>query len=137
MRLDSNGGRDHNRPARAKLAGIEFTLGRNGDMLYMLDFRIGYPATMSQNELFRIWAKEAEAALAAKAEGAIVDLWKCAGTRRVLAVVDVDSHDTLDRILMDLPIMSEHGQHVDVQTIPLRRYEDFASDVRERLESGS
>ena len=39
----------------------------------------------------------------------------------------------LDQILLDLPIMSQHGQHVDVQVTPLRKYEDFAADLKERL----
>lgn len=89
---------------------------------------------MVQKELFSIWAREADAALGAKEAGVVVDLWKCVGTRRVVAVVSVDGPDTLDQILMDLPIMKEHGQHVHVDVIPLRRYEDFASDVKKRLE---
>ena len=99
-------------------------------MLFHLDFHIEYPATMTQKELFAIWAKEADAALEAKAAGVVVDLWKCAGSRRVIAIVDADSHDTLDRILLTLPIMKEHGQHVQVDVTPLRRYEDFAEDVK-------
>ena len=103
-------------------------------MLYLLDFHVEYPATMVQKELFPIWAREADAALGAKEAGVVVDLWKCVGTRRVVAVVNVDGPDTLDQILMDLPIMKEHGQHVHVDVIPLRRYEDFASDVKKRLQ---
>lgn len=103
-------------------------------MLYLLDFRVEYPATMVQKELFSIWAREADAALGAKEAGVVVDLWKCVGTRRVVAIVNVDGPDTLDQILMDLPIMKEHGQHVHVDVIPLRRYEDFASDVKKRLQ---
>ncbi len=101
-------------------------------MLYHLLFNVEYPATMSQKELFTIWVGEAEAALAAKKAGAVVDLWKCVGSRRVVAIVDVDGHDTLDQILMDLPIMQEHGQHVHVDVTPLRRYEDFAADIKKR-----
>jgi len=52
----------------------------------------------------------------------------------VIAVVNVDSLDTLDQILFDLPIMKEHGQHVQIDVTPLRRYEDFAADVKKRLE---
>jgi muconolactone delta-isomerase len=103
-------------------------------MLYLLDFHIEYPAAMAQKELFSIWAREADAALAAKEAGVVVDLWKCVGTRRVVAVVNADGPDTVDQILMDLPIMKEHGQHVDVDVTPLRRYEDFASDVKKRIE---
>jgi muconolactone D-isomerase len=41
--------------------------------------------------------------------------------------------DMLDQILLDLPIMKEHGQHVRVDVTPLRRFEDFAADVKKRL----
>jgi muconolactone D-isomerase len=102
-------------------------------MLYFLDFHVEYPAAMTQKDLFSIWAREADAAIGAKEAGAIVDLWKCVGTRRVVAVVNVDGPDTLDQILLDLPIMKEHGQHVQVDVTPLRRYEDFAADVKQRL----
>lgn len=52
----------------------------------------------------------------------------------MIVVVNVDSLDTLDQILLDLPIMKEHGQHVRVDVTPLRRFEDFATDVKKRLE---
>jgi muconolactone delta-isomerase len=103
-------------------------------MLYLLDFRVEYPAEMSQMQLFTIWAREADALLAAKKAGVVVDLWKCVGTRREICIVDVPECDTLDQILFDLPIMQELGQHVDVEVTPLRRYEDFAADVKKRLE---
>ena len=103
-------------------------------MLYHVDFTVEYSAAMSQRDLFTIWAKEAEAALGAKQAGVVVDLWKCVGQRRVIAVVNVDSPDMLDQIALDLPIMQEMGQHVQITVTPLRRYEDFASDVKKRLE---
>jgi muconolactone delta-isomerase len=103
-------------------------------MLYHLDFQVEYSAAMSQKDLFSIWAREADAALGAKKAGVVVDLWKCVGSRRVVAVVNVDSPDTLDQILFDLPIMKENGQHVHIDVTPLRRYEDFAADVKKRLE---
>ncbi|MGK7892976.1 MAG: muconolactone Delta-isomerase [Xenococcus sp. (in: cyanobacteria)] len=102
-------------------------------MLYHLDFQVEYAATMSQQDLFNIWSEEADAALGAKAAGVVVDLWKCVGTRRVIAIVNVDSPDELDRILFNLPIMKRMGQHVQVQVTPLRRYEDFAADVKEMI----
>ena len=37
-------------------------------MLYHLDFRVEYPATMSQKELFAIWSEEADAAINGKIE---------------------------------------------------------------------
>jgi len=102
-------------------------------MLYLLDFNVEYSADMSQRDLFEIWSREADAALGAKQAGVVVDLWKCVGERRVVVVVNVDGPDTLDRILLDLPIMKEHGQHVHVKVNALRRYEDFAADVKKRL----
>ncbi|WNZ27707.1 transporter [Leptolyngbya sp. NK1-12] len=102
-------------------------------MLYHLDFQVEYPTGLSQQELFTVWAEEAEAALGAKQQGIVLDLWKCVGMRRVIAVVDVASPDVLDQILFDLPIMKKMGQHVQVQVTSLRRYEDFATDVRQRL----
>jgi muconolactone D-isomerase len=102
-------------------------------MLYHLDFQVEYSPEMSQKDLLTIWSKEADAALNAKSQGVVVDLWKCVGTRRVIAIVDVDSADSLDQILLDLPIMKEMGQHVQVQVTPLRKYEYFAADVKARL----
>ena len=102
-------------------------------MLYHADFHVEYPASMSQKDFLSIWAREAQAALDAKKAGLVVDIWKCVGSRRVIAIVNVNSLDTLDQILLDLPIMKEHGQHVQVEVTPLRRYEDFAADVKERL----
>ena len=102
-------------------------------MLYHLDFRVEYPASMSQKELFSIWTREAEAAIGAKKAGVVVDLWKCVGSRRVIAIVDAEGPDMLDQILLDLPIMKENGQHVQVEVTPLRRYEDYAADIKKRL----
>jgi muconolactone D-isomerase len=103
-------------------------------MLYHLDFCVEYPSGMSQQDLFKCWAEEADAALGAKKAGVVVDLWKCVGMRRVIAIVDVPSPDALDQILFDLPIMKQMGQHIQVQVTSLRRYEDFAADVRDRLQ---
>ncbi|MHC1559886.1 muconolactone Delta-isomerase [Actinomycetospora sp. C-140] len=104
-------------------------------MLFHLDFHVDYGATMSQQDLFGIWTREAEAALGAKQAGVVVDLWKAAGERRVIAILDVDSHDTLDEICFTLPIMIEMGQFVDITVTALRRYEDFAATVTKLTQS--
>jgi muconolactone delta-isomerase len=103
-------------------------------MLYHVDFHFEYPASMSQKDFLSIWPREAEAGLGAKKAGVVIDLWKCVGSRRVVAIANVDSPDTLDKILLDLPIMKEHGQHVRIDVTPLRRFEDFATDLKKRLE---
>ena len=102
-------------------------------MLCQLNFCVDYDASMQQQGLLGVWAEEADAALGAKSAGLVKDLWKVVGERKVTAIVDVESPDALDRILFDLPIMQKMGHHVDVEVKSLRRYEDFASDVKERL----
>lgn len=102
-------------------------------MLYQLNFTVEYDATMQQQGLLGIWAEEADAALGAKSAGVVKDLWKVVGERKVTAIVDVESPDALDQILFDLPIMQKMGHHVNVDVKSLRRYEDFAADVKERL----
>ena len=102
-------------------------------MLYLLNFNVEYDATMQQQGLLVVWAEEADAALGAKSAGLVKDLWKVVGERKVTAIVEVDSPDALDLILFDLPIMQKMGHHVDVEVKSLRRYEDFAADVKERL----
>ena len=91
-------------------------------MLYLLDFRVDDAARASQLELFQRWRREAEAALAGA--GAVLDLWKCVGQRRVLAVVDVDALDALDHLLGGLPSVQEHRPHLRVDVTPLRRLDD-------------
>lgn len=102
-------------------------------MLYKLDFTVEYDTSMQQQALLGVWAEEAEAVLGAKSAGVVVDLWKVVGERKVLAIVDVETPDDLDRILFDLPIMQKMGHFVQVNVKSLRRYEDFAADVKERL----
>lgn len=102
-------------------------------MLYRLDFTVEYDSAIGQQGLFAIWAEEAEVALGAKSAGVVVDLWKIVGERKVLAIVDVATPDDLDRILFDLPIMQKMGNHVQVDVKSMRRYEDFAADVKERI----
>jgi muconolactone delta-isomerase len=102
-------------------------------MLYKLDFTVEYDETMAQQGLLGIWAEEANAALGAKSAGLGVDLWKVVGERKVLVIADVETPDDLDRILFDLPIMQKMGHLVQVDVKSIRRYEDFAEDVKERL----
>ncbi|MEM1006137.1 MAG: muconolactone Delta-isomerase family protein [Pseudomonadota bacterium] len=102
-------------------------------MLYRLDFTVEYDSGMQQQGLLGVWAEEAEAALGAKSAGVVLDLWKIVGERKVLAIVDVESPDVLDRILFDLPIMQKMGHHVQVDVKSMRRYEDFAADVKDRI----
>jgi muconolactone delta-isomerase len=98
-------------------------------MLYFFKVRVE-PKDWSFDEMWNQWEKETEAALASKAAGKIVTLYKVAGQRRVLAIIDAASHDELDQILMAaLPIA--HNLEFE-EILPIREYENFASDVKRR-----
>jgi muconolactone delta-isomerase len=102
-------------------------------MLYHLDFQVEYAAARFVPHL----GSRGRSRSGAKKAGVVVDLWKCVGMRRVIAILDVASPDQLDQTLFDLPIRQKMGQHVHVDVAALRRYEDFAADVRDRLSAVS
>lgn len=97
-------------------------------MLFFLDMYVD-TKDLTIDELWDLWAKEAQAA-GAVPEGLIVGLYKVVGQRRVLAVMNAESHDQIDRILMaGLPM----SHHLEVNEItPVRDYADFAKDVINR-----
>jgi muconolactone D-isomerase len=98
-------------------------------MLYYFKVRVE-PKDGSIDEMWYWWDKEADAALAAKAAGKMVALYKVAGQRLVIGIMDAESHDELDQIFMAiLPI----AHNLEIQEIlPVRAYESFASDVKRR-----
>tara|TARA_B100000035_G_scaffold308940_1_gene314361 strand:+ start:3941 stop:4255 length:315 start_codon:yes stop_codon:yes gene_type:complete len=102
-------------------------------MLFHIDFCVDYSADMTQGDLFDIWSEETHAALDAKKAGVVVDLWKVVGERRVIAIVNVESVELLDQILLDLPIMQKMGQHVQANVKAIRTYEGFANDIKDRV----
>src|SRR5579864_5669580 len=98
-------------------------------MLYFFKVRVE-PKDWSFDEMWNWWEKEAEAALAAKASGKMVALYKVVAQRRVIGIIDAASHDELDQLFMAvLPIA--HNLELE-EVLPIREYESFASDVRRR-----
>jgi muconolactone D-isomerase len=98
-------------------------------MLFFLDISVN-TKNLSLEELWAIWEKEADAALAAKKAGKIVALYKVTGQRRILGIFDAESHDELDRILMSALPMAHYLEFKEI--LPLRDYESFATDVKKR-----
>lgn len=98
-------------------------------MLVFVDFRVD-PKGLSLDELWEAWDEEADAALAAMEAGKVVGLYKVSGQRRVLGVLDVESHDELDRILMAGLPMAHNLTMAEV--LPVREYTAFAEDVKRR-----
>ncbi len=98
-------------------------------MLVFVDVRVD-PKELSQDELWEAWEEEANAALAAKEAGTVVGLYKVCGQRRVLALLEVESHDELDQIWMAALPMARYLEIEEI--LPVREYEAFADDVRRR-----
>jgi muconolactone D-isomerase len=98
-------------------------------MLFFVNVLID-PKNLSFEAMWDVWEKETEAAIGAKGVGKIVNLWKVAGQRRILAIVDVESHDEMDRIFMGALPMAHYLEFE--QILPIREYEGFADDVRKR-----
>ncbi len=102
-------------------------------MLFFLKVRVD-PKELSLGQLWDIWEKETEAALGAKAAGKVVSLYKVSGQRRVVGIVNVDSHEELDRIIMAALPMAHYLEFEEI--LPIREYEGFAEDVRRRWQAG-
>ena len=105
-------------------------------MQFFVRFDITQPATVTNDDLVGIWRREAEAALGAMEAGAVVHLWKVAGQRVVLAVIELPSAEDLDRALAGLPIVREMGAGVRTEALPIYPYETFASDLDEGVHGG-
>jgi muconolactone D-isomerase len=98
---------------------------------FFVRFDISQPATLPNADLVETWKREAAAALGAKEAGVVTHLWKVAGQRVVLAVIDLPTPEDLDRALGGLPIVREMGGGVRTEALPIYDYETFANDLGE------
>jgi len=105
------------------------SLPPGGAVLFFVRFDITQPANVSNEDLVGIWQREAAAALGAVEAGAVKNLWKVSGQRVVLAVIEVPSHEDLDRALAGLPIVREMGPGVKTEALPIYDYATFAGDL--------
>ncbi|MGY1712214.1 muconolactone Delta-isomerase family protein [Geodermatophilus sp. SYSU D00758] len=101
-------------------------------MLFHLSFRVEH-TRLDRDEFWDEWERETQAAIGAMGAGVIKSLYKVSGQRRVIGIVDVESHDELDRIVMGALPMSHHLTLEEV--LPVREYAAFAEDVRARWRS--
>jgi muconolactone delta-isomerase len=100
-------------------------------MLFFVRFDVTQPANVSNEDLVAIWKREAEAAIGAIDAGAVPHLWKVAGQRIVLAIVDLPTAEDLDRALASLPIIREMGPGIKTEAWPIYDYRTFAADLDE------
>ena len=106
-------------------------------MLYFARFEVGQPAGMPLDQFLAHWYEEAKAAQQAQAAGVVKGLWKVAGQRVVLAVLDLPDHDAVDRALAGLPIFRSLGGAIKTEIVPIRPYEAFAEDLRRAVEGAA
>ncbi|MEM4884267.1 MAG: muconolactone Delta-isomerase family protein [Saccharolobus sp.] len=99
-------------------------------MLFLLWFKIKQPENISQKQLMEIWKREAEAALSVVKAGKIKGLYKISGKREV---IDVNSHEELDEILENLPIVKELGHSVTIEVIAIHPYENFYELIKKLI----
>jgi len=101
-------------------------------MLCMLKAYISKPQNVSNKEFYGVWLKEAEAAMGAVKAGAIKAIWKVAGRPEVIAVLEVDSADTLESAVLNLPIWKLGYSHIvtNLEWTLLRPYEHWYEDLK-------
>ncbi|QKQ99088.1 MIase like protein [Metallosphaera tengchongensis] len=99
-------------------------------MLFLLWFKVKQPESLTQRHLMQIWQREAEAALPAVKQGKIKGLWKVSGKREVVAILDAESHEEIDQILENLPIVKEMGYAVEIEVHAIHPYESFYELVK-------
>jgi muconolactone delta-isomerase len=105
-------------------------------MLFFVRFDVTQPANVSNQDLVETWKREAEAAIGAIEAGAVAHLWKVAGQRIVLAIVDLPTAEDLDRALGGLPIIREMGPGMKTEAWPIYDYRTFANDLNEGVYGG-
>jgi muconolactone delta-isomerase len=105
-------------------------------MLFFVRFDVTQPANVSNQDLVETWKREAEAAIGAIEAGAVAHLWKVAGQRIVLAIVDLPTAEDLDRALGGLPIIREMGPGMKTEAWPIYDYTTFAQDLDDGVHGG-
>ena len=105
-------------------------------MLFFVRFDVTQPANVSNDELIATWCREAEAAVGAMDAGAVPHLWKVAGQRVVLGVIDLPTAEDLDRALGGLPIIRELGPGMKTEAWPIYDYRTFGEDLNAGVHGG-
>ena len=99
-------------------------------MLFYVQMRWNHEGRLTLDELWDIEAEEVKTAKQTIESGLVVGIWKVAAQKRVIAVVDVESIEELDRTALGRLPMREYLEFEEVW--PLRDYMGFAEDVEAR-----
>jgi muconolactone D-isomerase len=98
-------------------------------VLFYVQMRWKIEPPMTLDQFWELEKQEIEVALQTIREGKVRGLYKVAAQPRLIAILEMDSIDELDRTAMGrLPLRNL----LDFEVVwPLRDYESFAVDVRE------
>ena len=97
-------------------------------MLFYVQMRWNHEGRISLEDLWDVELAEAEHAKETIDSGMVVGIWKVAAQKRVIAVVDVESIEDLDRTALGRLPMREYLEFEVVWA--LRDYLGFAEDVK-------
>jgi len=103
-------------------------------MLFYVQMRWNYQGRISQEELWRLEAEETKHAQEGIDAGIVKGIYKVASQHRVIAIVDVESAEDLDRNSMFGLPMREYLEFEKVWA--LRDYHGFAEDLLPFAEKG-
>jgi muconolactone D-isomerase len=92
-------------------------------MLFHIQMRWNIEGRATLDDVFALQAHEAQTV---GSDVPVVAMYKVAAQRRVIAIVDLDSADDLDRLFMSrLPLR----EYLELETVwPLRPFADFVAD---------
>lgn len=103
-------------------------------MLFYCQMRWNYEGRLTLDELWDVEGEETRRAQETVSSGLCVGIWKVAGLKRVIAIVDVPSAEELDRAVFRLPM----ADYLEFEVIwALRDYAGFAGDVGRHYRDGS
>jgi muconolactone delta-isomerase len=97
-------------------------------MLFYVQMRWNHEGRISLADLWEVEAEEVLHAKETMDSGLVVGIWKVAAQKRIIAVVDVESIEELDRTALGRLPMREY---LDFEVVwPLRDYLGFGEDVK-------
>jgi muconolactone delta-isomerase len=102
-------------------------------MLFLVWFRVEQPESMTQKQIYEIWVRESKEASKVIKRESVVGLYKVSGKHDVLAILDFESHQALDRALSQLTLLKEVGHSLEVEITPVYPYGDFVQYAERAL----
>ncbi len=103
-------------------------------MLFLVWFRVEQPETMSQKQIYEVWVRESREAPKVIKKESVLGLYKVAGKQEVLALIDFESHQALDRALSQLTLLKEIGHSLKIEIVPLYPHSEFIQYAEKALQ---